>query len=169
MRIFRKLFGRRAVPLTAETPDGTYVEVTGVARALPDQETVVPPISEKVCVVARIRYVIPVTGPDANTRQKPTTIERFHNRPFELETKDLDVIVDSEFLQIDVVEREAATVEEESIPIGARIAVRGTLRRDVDRPDGDVMFRETQYRYTLTGSEEEPVEITASVSDDDGS
>jgi len=168
MNILEKLFGRTAVPLTADTPDGAYIEVSGIARALEGVETIVPPVSGVVCVVARIRYVIPVTG-SPNKHAAPTRIERFHNRPFELETDDLDVIVDSEFLEIDVVERrEAATSEEASVPVGARITVRGTLRRDVDRPDSDAMFRETQFVYTITGSEESPVEITASVSDDDG-
>lgn len=168
MKFLKKLFGRReAMPLTAETPDGAYVEVTGTAWALEGEDTIVPPVSNVVCVVARVRYEIPVTG--TQTRHKPTKIERIHYRPFELEVDGLDVRVESEFLEIDVVERrEGTTTEEESVPDGARITVRGTLRRDVDRPDGDASFRETQFIYTITGSEDAPVEITASVSDDDG-
>lgn len=166
MKIFKRLL-RRAAPLTADTPDGTYVEISGIARALDGEETIVPPVSGIVCVVARIRYAIPVTGAGANNRTPPTKIERFHNRPFELETDGLDVIIDSPFLDLDVVERREAMSIEESVPEGARITVRGMVQRDVDRPDSDASFRETQFLFRITGTEDMPVEITASVSDDE--
>lgn len=165
MKIFRKLFGRRATPLTADSPDETYVEVVGIARALEGEETIVPPVSGVVCVVARVRYEIPMTG----SQNAVTKIERFHNRPFALETDGLDVVVESPFLELDVVRRKGVGAEEESVPEGARIRVRGIVMREIARPEGDTAFRETQYSYRISGTEDIPVEITASVSDDDRS
>lgn len=159
MNVWRRLARPRVVPLTADTPDGAYVELTGITHALPNVETIVPPICGQECVVARVRFDL--QGQGRGTQK--TQFERFHNRPFVVESGPLRVIVDSAHIELHVVTRTEASTTELCVPTGARVTVRGTLMRDgATRPDEVVGFRDSPPVFTLVGSQDRPVIISRS-------
>lgn len=161
MSAWRRLLGLplRAIPFTADTPDGAYVELTGITRALPDEDTLVPPLCGELCVVARIKFNL-TRSPDGR-RTLATNFERFHNRPFVVENGALRLIVDSAHLRLDVVTHSEGQTTEYCVPEGASVNVRGTVMRDgVTWPSQASGFRDAPAVHKLVGSKRRPVIIT---------
>jgi hypothetical protein len=149
---------RRKLPrLREDTPDGTRVELIGVARRLEDDAPFVPPMRGVPCVVAHIKYAIP---PPNNTRGAPTKFERLHNRPFLVGGDDVDAIVDAAQLDLRFAWLTSMTMSERSVAVGARVRVIGTVMRDAGRPDIDVSFREAGLVIKIVGSKRRPVIVS---------
>jgi len=147
---------RRPPRLREDTPDGTRVEVVGVARTLPGDEPFVPPVRGEPCVVAQISFSIP---PPGNARGVPTKFERLQNRPFLVVADDVEAVVDAAQLELKIERLGTSVTSEKSVPVGARVRVVGTVMRDAGRPGGDAPFRDPEPVIKIVGSRRHPVRL----------
>lgn len=162
---FRRWRALRGVPvLAADSPEGTIVQASGIARTTDANDPFVPSLAAVPCVVAWTKLFTPAVPAGRNAAT--IVIERLLIRPFVLETDDMDLIVDTSHVKLLFPIRMEGRAHEISIAVGSAITVIGTVLRDgVDRPTDDLAFRDTQAACKLVGNKRHPVVITASVSD----
>lgn len=154
----------RGVPvLTGSSADGAVVQATGIARPATTEDVIVPPLAGVPCVVAWTKFF---TGATNDKHNPLLQIERMVIKAFVLETARLRVLVDASHVELLFPIAISGRMQEVSIAAGSTITVIGNVLRDgIERPTGELVFRDTQPAYKLVGNKAHPVVITASVSD----
>jgi hypothetical protein len=150
---------RGVAPLQADTPEGARVFVMGIARNLDTEDPFVAPVLGMTAVVAWMKYEIPQPRPNP-TNQPPTRFERWHLRPFGVETPQGDVIVDASHVRLIVPTYSEGGVEELAVADGHPIAVIGSVLRDgIEIGGGEQSFRDAKVACKLVGNKRHPVVI----------
>jgi hypothetical protein len=149
-------------PLRESSAEGTRVHVTGFARTLDGEDPFVAPVLGMKAVVAVMKYVTKSPGSHPNGNPPPLKFERWHLRPFAVETTNGDVIVDSSHVRLLVPSYAEGGVEETSIAHGELITVVGSVLRDgIEIASGEQSFRAAKISCRLVGNKTHPVVILA--------
>jgi hypothetical protein len=147
-------------PLRLSSPEGARVYVTGIARTLDGEDPFVAPVLGMKAVVALMKYSMKSPGPHRSGNPQPLTFERWHLRPFAVETPLGDVIVDSSHVRLLVPSYAEGGIEEAAVAHGERITAIGSVLRDgIEVASGEQSFREAKISYRLVGNKTHPVVI----------
>ncbi len=155
----RKRRALRGVPLlTADSGEGDRVRADGVAHSIESGDPFIAPVLDKPCAIGWMKYW---TNPSPHGRKKREVIfERWHIRPFNLQTVNGDVIVDASHVQLLVPTFVEGGIEERAVADGHTIAVVGTMLRDgIELAGGEQSFRTARPLCKLVGNKAHPVLI----------